>query len=249
MAVATGLHQHAGARWVAAATLALAVRDGVALLGRRDAGRKVNITSVAGTGARSDYDCYTGKGEDYVGLKAMTHTGRPCKNWLKEGSISPTVPGIGNHNFCRNPQGSKEKPWCFTIDPAVESDICDVPECEASALAPEPWVAPAGSKSAAEEAKGPCTHAPSTAPGFTEYKAGQECMNNQGDTWWLITNDNFTAADSAGCETECRQLPGTEFFTYWGTPDDQGKNCGCYRQCILVNETFAVNDPNVYRLV
>jgi len=231
-----------------ATAAALAARQVGALLSHRDAGRKVNGTIIASNSVKSDYDCYTGNGADYEGLKAMTKNGRPCKNWVEEGSISPTTLGIGNHNFCRNPQGSKTKPWCFTIDPAVEFDFCDVPECKPSALAPVPWVAPQGSKSPEEEAKGPCTEAASSVLAFTMYQAGRECMNHRSDTWWLITNSNFTAADASGCEVECAKLPGTEFFTYWKTPDDQGKNCGCYRQCILVDENSTSNEPNVYRM-
>ena len=32
-------------------------------------------------------------------------------------------------NHCRNPDGSKSRPWCFTTDPAVEWEECNVPAC------------------------------------------------------------------------------------------------------------------------
>lgn len=31
-------------------------------------------------------------------------------------------------NYCRNPDGS-ERPWCYTTDPQVEREFCDIPSC------------------------------------------------------------------------------------------------------------------------
>lgn len=31
-------------------------------------------------------------------------------------------------NYCRNPDGS-ERPWCYTTDPQVEREFCDLPRC------------------------------------------------------------------------------------------------------------------------
>lgn len=31
-------------------------------------------------------------------------------------------------NYCRNPDGS-ERPWCYTTDPQVEREFCDIPNC------------------------------------------------------------------------------------------------------------------------
>lgn len=83
-----------------------------------------------------DTGCYDEEdmGETYRGLVTSTSSGRTCQKWLddkphKTGQ-EPSGPGLGNHNFCRNPDGSEKKPWCFTQDPAVERETCNVPKCE-----------------------------------------------------------------------------------------------------------------------
>merc|ERR1719240_1729622 len=67
----------------------------------------------------SDFDisCYeeSDKGETYKGLMTKTSSGRTCQNWLKDKphsiSMSPSdANGLGNHNYCRNPDGSEDKP-------------------------------------------------------------------------------------------------------------------------------------------
>jgi len=74
------------------------------------------------------------KGLTYRGLVTTTETGRTCQKWVAEGphtvGIEPTEEnGLGNHNFCRNPDGSEDKPWCFTMDPSVEKEVCQIPKC------------------------------------------------------------------------------------------------------------------------
>merc|ERR550514_2270339 len=89
----------------------------------------------------SDFDisCYeeSDKGKTYKGLMTKTSSGRSCQNWLKDkphdvGIAPSTANGLGNHNYCRNPDGSEDKPWCFTMDPNPDKkkETCEVPKCE-----------------------------------------------------------------------------------------------------------------------
>merc|ERR1719162_906324 len=98
-------------------------------------------------------------------------------NWIKQGTISSTTEGIGNHNYCRNPDtATKDKPWCFTVDPSVPWEYCEVPECSADAVAPQPWVAPAGAKSA--DAPSPGTTDPAAASEAASSEAASEAASS-----------------------------------------------------------------------
>lgn len=88
----------------------------------------------------SDVGCYEtkDKGKSYRGLVTKAESGRTCQNWLinKPHEIKSTITpmpdnGISNHNYCRNPDGSAEKPWCYTLDPSPDhmKETCTVPVC------------------------------------------------------------------------------------------------------------------------
>jgi len=74
-------------------------------------------------------------GRTYRGLVTSSESGRTCQNWLDQHphkiEIKPSQEnGLGNHNFCRNPDDSFKKPWCYTMDPTVEKEECEIPVCE-----------------------------------------------------------------------------------------------------------------------
>ncbi|KAI8500095.1 hypothetical protein Bbelb_224120 [Branchiostoma belcheri] len=81
-------------------------------------------------------ECMEGDGETYRGTVAHTVTGLVCQPW---DSHSPHAhyhltpfwyPQAGlDGNFCRNPDGSGG-PWCYTMDPDVRWEYCDVPTCD-----------------------------------------------------------------------------------------------------------------------
>ena len=85
-----------------------------------------------------DIVCYTGTGGSYRGSVAQTNTGRTCQSWgLQSPQTHETTPdvfadsGLGDHNYCRNPDGSLQHPWCYTTDPDVRREPCDqIQRCE-----------------------------------------------------------------------------------------------------------------------
>ncbi|XP_078610906.1 uncharacterized protein LOC144881610 [Branchiostoma floridae x Branchiostoma japonicum] len=88
-------------------------------------------------------ECMEGDGESYRGTVAHTTTGLECQRW---DSHSPHVhyaytpfwyPNAGlDENYCRNPDGNDIGPWCFTTDPDVRWQLCDVPTCVAATTTP-----------------------------------------------------------------------------------------------------------------
>ena len=44
-------------------------------------------------------------------------------------SISDCRFGIGDNNYCRNPERKYKNVWCYTTNSKKRWDWCDVPEC------------------------------------------------------------------------------------------------------------------------
>ncbi|XP_076982194.1 factor VII-activating protease [Tamandua tetradactyla] len=90
-------------------------------------------------------DCYVGDGYSYRGKVSKTVNQHSCLYWnshllLKEKynmfMEDAESHGIGEHNFCRNPDGDK-KPWCFIKlnNAKVKWEYCDVSACPALDIA------------------------------------------------------------------------------------------------------------------
>jgi len=101
-------------------------------------------------------DCFEGWGEcyihpdgrDYRGSVSTTAGGIPCQLWSHQFPHTHTKShtnfpdaGLGGHGHCRNPTGERA-PWCYTTDPEVEWDYCNVtraaPSCNHTAPGPRP---------------------------------------------------------------------------------------------------------------
>uniref|UniRef100_K1QJ11 Plasminogen n=1 Tax=Magallana gigas TaxID=29159 RepID=K1QJ11_MAGGI len=82
-------------------------------------------------------DCkITKTGSEYRGKQNRTRGGIPCQRWDTNTPHKPD-PDIGfpgatlsaQENFCRNPNKFKSAPWCYTVDPNVRWQTCDIPLC------------------------------------------------------------------------------------------------------------------------
>uniref|UniRef100_F6WLY7 Plasminogen activator n=1 Tax=Monodelphis domestica TaxID=13616 RepID=F6WLY7_MONDO len=88
-------------------------------------------------------DCYSGNGTDYWGTQGKTVSGTPCLKWNSSRLKSKLYTawkknardlGLGNHNFCRNPDGDT-KPWCHVLRGSqLTWEFCDVPKCSTCGL-------------------------------------------------------------------------------------------------------------------
>ena len=89
----------------------------------------------SGSGSSEVCNCLKSdsNGSNYIGHVSQTKSHptfgvRPCKDW----SLTRFSPIDGrNHNYCRNPNGSRSKPWCVVEDGYRGSKIgyCDVEKC------------------------------------------------------------------------------------------------------------------------
>jgi len=72
-------------------------------------------------------------GSDYRGCVAQTKNGLTCQKWtVQKPQSHDRTPekysghGLGNHNYCRNPDGEPDGAWCYTTDKNVRWEYCDV---------------------------------------------------------------------------------------------------------------------------
>ena len=88
-----------------------------------------------------DPECYVMEnGTDYRGYKSVAVDGYTCLNWTITTSyryeynpMDYPDAGLGDHNYCRNPNGSNvydfdgnnTVAWCY-IDDVGTPDICDI---------------------------------------------------------------------------------------------------------------------------
>ena len=75
-------------------------------------------------------------GREYSGTLSESQSGYLCSRWdavthnFTESERYPDASMSGAQNYCRNPDGKLEGPWCFVDDPFVEWDFCDIPACD-----------------------------------------------------------------------------------------------------------------------
>ncbi|NXP82359.1 HABP2 protein, partial [Ramphastos sulfuratus] len=83
-------------------------------------------------------DCYEEPSSGYRGRVNQAANGKTCLHWNSHALLGHPINafmedaesyGIGEHNFCRNPD-EDEKPWCYIRkNHKVEWDFCDISPC------------------------------------------------------------------------------------------------------------------------
>ncbi|XP_038663339.1 prothrombin [Scyliorhinus canicula] len=84
----------------------------------------------------SQVPCIPNQGIGYRGTLNVTLTGKHCQAWslqhphrhnfTADEIISASLDG----NYCRNPDDDEDGAWCFTTDPELEVDYCDLNYCD-----------------------------------------------------------------------------------------------------------------------
>ncbi|KAM9462634.1 hyaluronan-binding protein 2-like [Clarias gariepinus] len=92
-------------------------------------------------------DCYVGDGASYRGFVSETKSGHECLPWNSHvfltvataedtNDVDEEDDGIGEHNYCRNPDGESQ-PWCvFRHNNTLSWDDCNVARCPEPAKPP-----------------------------------------------------------------------------------------------------------------
>ena len=87
-------------------------------------------TVIEGGNLKIDCQQKSTSGRDYIGEANTTVDGIPCQRWSETQPHDHKFTHVGDHNFCRNPNGAfKSQVWCFTTDPEVRYQNCPIPLC------------------------------------------------------------------------------------------------------------------------
>ncbi|CAG0892811.1 unnamed protein product [Cyprideis torosa] len=81
-------------------------------------------------------ECIRGRGRYYQGRQNVSQSGLPCQPWDQQTPHRhqrppPVFPELDKaENHCRNAGAEELKPWCYTTDPEVRWETCDIPYCD-----------------------------------------------------------------------------------------------------------------------
>ena len=92
------------------------------------------------TPPESQKECrYTPHGTAYMGTRSHTNTYKACQRWDSQFPHAhgyytdedfPDLTMTEAENYCRNPDDQETGgPWCYTMDPTVRWEYCDIPFC------------------------------------------------------------------------------------------------------------------------
>lgn len=69
-------------------------------------------------------------GYEYNGRVNKTSSGKTCQRWDTQTPHKHIYERMAAHeNYCRNPLGLKQRPFCFTTDKSTPWEYCSIPAC------------------------------------------------------------------------------------------------------------------------
>merc|ERR1712168_981003 len=85
-------------------------------------------------------DCKTTQlGQEYNGTLSVTKNGNTCQQWSSQYPHNHYMKNYVQYfpenslteaqNFCRNPDGESDGPWCYTTSSSIRWEYCSVPYC------------------------------------------------------------------------------------------------------------------------
>ena len=82
--------------------------------------RRNNITQT---------NCYLDQGIDYNGTLSVGSNKKSCIPWKEVPGLNSSIYEELKENYCRNPQGYGESPWCYTNMERREVSYCSLTRC------------------------------------------------------------------------------------------------------------------------
>ncbi|XP_063675247.1 plasminogen-like [Bolinopsis microptera] len=104
------------------------------------------VVSLDSAYSQENIDCYNGEtdqfGRQYRGYKARTENGLVCQKWTSQTPNQHTRKmskfpdaGLGDHNYCRNPESEDTGPWCYNSEGTKPRwKGCGIPDCATGVL-------------------------------------------------------------------------------------------------------------------
>ncbi|XP_066269384.1 alpha-tectorin-like [Branchiostoma lanceolatum] len=86
---------------------------------------------------KAQVECFNKNGTDYSGKMSTTRSGRTCQRWDTQLPHKHSN-SLLKHNYCRNPGGTRDRPWCYTMDPSVRWEYCNISQCGKLYCEPNP---------------------------------------------------------------------------------------------------------------
>ncbi|XP_057688399.1 phosphoinositide-3-kinase-interacting protein 1 [Corythoichthys intestinalis] len=87
-------------------------------------------------------DCIESNGVGYRGVQQSSSSGLTCLKWTNASTQYDPLTGVGDHNYCRNPDSS-ERPWCYITGPdgMVQKQFCSIEKCRVLTSSEDPKTA------------------------------------------------------------------------------------------------------------